>query len=79
MAVKPQSSNRRTSLVPVHSDPGFWIKLQLPPGMSTRMQTKRLRKLEDAIEDAFADEDVREFEGRNRSMALEIALGVEDF
>lgn len=51
MAAKPQSSNRPPSLVPEHHGHGFWIKLQLPPGMSTRTQTKRLRKLEDAIED----------------------------
>lgn len=52
---------------------------ELYPCSPIRDLAVAISQLEDAIEDAFADEDVREFEGRNRSMALEIAIGVEDF
>lgn len=39
-----------------------------------------ISQLEDALDDELWDQDVREFdEPRGRSMALSIALGVEDF
>jgi len=49
MAAKAQSSNRATALAPEHGH-GFWIQLRMPPGLSARTQTKRLRRLEDAID-----------------------------
>ncbi len=49
MAAKSQSRNRLPSEVPERSL-GFWIQLKLQPGLSARTQTKRLRKLEDAID-----------------------------